>query len=42
MSYDDPTLRPAMDLEGVKRWLPGDRAGYVTLEQAMREQGYLG
>ena len=23
--YDDPTLRPAMDLEGVKRWLPADK-----------------
>jgi phosphonate transport system substrate-binding protein len=42
MSYDDPTLRPAMDLEGVKRWLPADRDGYRTLEQAMREQGHLG
>ena len=28
MSYDDTTLRPAMDLESVKRWLPGDREGY--------------
>jgi ABC-type phosphate/phosphonate transport system substrate-binding protein len=42
MSYDEPTLRPAMDLEGVKRWLPADREGYRTLEQAMQEQGYLG
>jgi hypothetical protein len=37
MSYDDSTLRPAMDLEGVKRWLPADKEGYRTLEQAMRE-----
>ena len=42
MSYDDGTLRAAMDLEGVKRWLPVDKAGYRTLETAMREQGYLG
>lgn len=42
MSYDDPELRHAMDLEGVKRWLPGDRAGYEVLRTAMREQGYLG
>jgi len=41
MRYDDPTLRPAMDLEGVKRWLPGDKSGYETLTVAMREQGYL-
>lgn len=41
MSYDDPELRPAMDLEGVKRWLPGEAAGYADLRTAMREQGYL-
>jgi ABC-type phosphate/phosphonate transport system substrate-binding protein len=41
MSYDDPDLRHYMDLEGVKRWLPGDKAGYATLTEAMREQGYL-
>ncbi len=41
MSYEDPTLRPAMDLEGVKRWLPADKSGYETLTKAMREQGYL-
>ena len=42
MSYDEPTLRQAMDLEGVKRWLPADKSGYATLTDAMREQGYLG
>jgi ABC-type phosphate/phosphonate transport system substrate-binding protein len=42
MSYDEPTLRPAMDLEGVKRWLPADKGGYATLTGAMREQGYVG
>lgn len=41
MSYDDPSLRAAMELEGVKRWLPADRAGYQVLEQAMQAQGYL-
>jgi ABC-type phosphate/phosphonate transport system substrate-binding protein len=41
MSYDDPALRSVMDLEGVKRWLPGDKAGYADLTEAMREQGYL-
>ena len=41
MSYDDPKLRHFMDLEGVKRWLPGDKAGYQVLTRAMREQGYL-
>jgi len=42
MPYDDPTLRPAMDLEGVRRWLPADKSGYTMLTAAMREQGYLG
>jgi ABC-type phosphate/phosphonate transport system substrate-binding protein len=35
MSYDDQRMRHAMDLEGVKRWLPGDRAGYESLAVAM-------
>jgi len=34
-------LRSVMDLEGVKRWLPGDKSGYVDLTDAMREQGML-
>jgi phosphonate transport system substrate-binding protein len=42
MSYEEATLRPAMDLEGVRRWLPADKTGYATLTEAMREQGYLG
>ncbi len=35
MTYDDPTQRQAMDLEGVKRWLPGGRDGYAALAAAM-------
>lgn len=35
MSYDDPSMRQAMTLEGVKRWLPGDRSGYQALAEAM-------
>ena len=35
MSYDDQRMRQAMDLEGVKRWLPGDRAGYESLATEM-------
>ncbi|MDQ4149725.1 MAG: PhnD/SsuA/transferrin family substrate-binding protein [Actinomycetota bacterium] len=41
MDYEDPSLRNAMDLEGVKRWLPGDESGYEALTAAMAEQGYL-
>ena len=41
MDYDDPSVRPAMDLEGVRRWHPGDREGYASLQEAMREQALL-
>lgn len=41
MDYNDPEVRNAMDLEGVKKWLPGDESGYQTLAEAMDEQGYL-
>ncbi|HWF50080.1 MAG TPA: PhnD/SsuA/transferrin family substrate-binding protein [Solirubrobacteraceae bacterium] len=37
MSYDDPQMRQAMTLEGVKRWLPGDHSGYDDLAAAMRD-----
>jgi ABC-type phosphate/phosphonate transport system substrate-binding protein len=39
MDHGDPTLRQAMDLEGVRRWLPADKEGYRTLAEAMREGG---
>jgi phosphonate transport system substrate-binding protein len=39
MSYDDPSMRQAMTLEGVKRWLPGDRSGYAALAEAMASPG---
>ena len=41
MDYDDPSVRAEMDLEGVRRWLPGDKSGYADLTEAMREQGLL-
>lgn len=41
MDYDDPTLRPAMELESVRRWLPSDHEGYASLVAAMTEQGRL-
>jgi phosphonate transport system substrate-binding protein len=41
MDYNDPVLRKAMDLEGVKRWLRGGQDGYATLADAMAEQGYF-
>jgi hypothetical protein len=41
MDHDDPSVRAEMDLEGVRRWLPGDESGYADLTEAMREQGLL-
>jgi ABC-type phosphate/phosphonate transport system substrate-binding protein len=37
MTYDDPAMRQAMTLEGVRRWLPGDRSGYASLTAAMTQ-----
>lgn len=34
MSYDDPAVRPLLDLEGLKSWLPGRTTGYGALEKA--------
>jgi ABC-type phosphate/phosphonate transport system substrate-binding protein len=36
MDYGDASLRHYMDLEGVKRWLPGDKAGYRDLTEVSR------
>ena len=41
MSYDDAAVRTEMELEGVRRWLPGDKSGYADLTVAMHEQGLL-
>jgi ABC-type phosphate/phosphonate transport system substrate-binding protein len=35
MSYDDPELRPLMDLEGLKAWRAGRVAGYQPLDAAV-------
>lgn len=41
MSYSDPMVRPLLDLEGLKRWLPGRTEGYQLLEEAVNRSGYL-
>ena len=41
MDYDDPAHREMMDLEGLKKWLPGRTSGYAALEAATREQGWF-
>ena len=41
MSYADPAVRPLLDLEGLKRWLPGRTEGYRLLNEAVDRFGYL-
>jgi phosphonate transport system substrate-binding protein len=39
MDYNDPSHRRLLDLEGLKRWVPGQTEGYTTLFEAVEEQG---
>lgn len=39
MSYDDPEVRPLLELEGLRAWLPG-RGDYARLEAAVEEAGF--
>lgn len=41
MSYDDPSVRPLLDLEGLKAWRPGRTTGYELLSRAIDRTGYL-
>lgn len=40
MSYDDPEVRPLLDLEGLKVWREGRVEGYEALERAVDEAGF--
>jgi ABC-type phosphate/phosphonate transport system substrate-binding protein len=35
MSYDDPAVRPLMDLEGLNEWRDGRVEGYHILDEAV-------
>ncbi len=41
MSYADPQVRRLLDMEGLKRWLPGRTEGYALLAQAVAKFGTL-
>lgn len=41
MSYADPEVRRLLDLEGLKRWMPGRTEGYALLTQAVDRVRYL-
>jgi ABC-type phosphate/phosphonate transport system substrate-binding protein len=40
MDYGDPNVRPLLDLEGLKRWLPGRTERYAPLERAVDRAGF--
>ncbi len=41
MRYDDPDVRPLMDLEGLKAWKDGRTSGYALLERACDRFGSI-
>ena len=41
MRYDDASVRPLMDLEGLKAWREGRTQGYAQLERACDRFGWL-
>ncbi len=41
MSYDDPEVRPLLDLEGLKVWKEGRTSGYALLDAACQRFGTI-
>ncbi len=41
MSYADPAVRPLLEMEGLRRWLPGRTSGYAPLNRAIDRSGFL-
>jgi phosphonate transport system substrate-binding protein len=41
MSYADPTVRPLLDLEGLKQWRAGRTEGYAALNEAVDRFDYV-
>jgi phosphonate transport system substrate-binding protein len=42
MQWDDPQVRPLLELEGLKKWKPGRTEFYPALAEAVDEQGFYG
>ncbi|WP_167230688.1 phosphate/phosphite/phosphonate ABC transporter substrate-binding protein [Massilia rubra] len=40
MSWDDPEVRPLLELEGLKTWLPGRTSGYDALVRAVDDEAF--
>lgn len=41
MSFQDAALRPYMEMEGLRKWLPGRTTGYAQLERAVTRTGFF-
>ena len=42
MQWDDPQVRPLLELEGLKKWKPGRTEFYPDLAAAVDEEGFYG
>lgn len=40
MRWDDPQVRPLLELEGLKAWQPGRTSGYALLERAVDDEQF--
>jgi len=40
MSWDDPLIRPLLELEGLKVWHPGRASGYAPLSRAVHDERF--
>lgn len=40
MSWEDPLVRPLLELEGLKAWQPGRTRGYALLERAVDDERF--
>jgi ABC-type phosphate/phosphonate transport system substrate-binding protein len=40
MSYEDPAVRPLLDLEGLRVWRDGRTSGYAQLDAAVDQSGF--
>ena len=40
MRWDDPVVRPLLELEGLTAWLPGRTSGYAALERAVDDEQF--
>lgn len=40
MSWDDPAVRPLLELEGLRAWRPGRTSGYALLDRAVDDEAF--